>query len=111
MRWACSTSDGAGIVRNYQGFAHEGIKSAVDRIMFISDRISYIILRGLWCDIIVLNVRAPREDKINDVKVRFYENLLELVFDKFLKYHKISVENFNIKVKKLFSNQQLGMRV
>jgi hypothetical protein len=34
---------------------------------------SYIILRGRWCDIIVLNVHVPTEDKIDDVKVRFYE--------------------------------------
>jgi hypothetical protein len=41
---------------------------------------SYIILRGLWCDNIVLNVHAPTEDKIDDVKDRFYEEQ-ERVFD------------------------------
>jgi hypothetical protein len=34
---------------------------------------SYIILRGLWCDIIVLNVHAPTEDNIDDKKVSFYK--------------------------------------
>jgi hypothetical protein len=34
---------------------------------------SYIILRGHWCDIIVLNVHAPTEDKTDDLKNRFYE--------------------------------------
>jgi hypothetical protein len=29
---------------------------------------SYIILRGRWCHIIVLNVHAPTEDKTDDVK-------------------------------------------
>jgi hypothetical protein len=29
---------------------------------------SYIILRGCWYYIIVLNVHAPTEDKIDDVK-------------------------------------------
>jgi hypothetical protein len=29
---------------------------------------SYIILRGHWCDIIVLNVHAPTQDKIDDIK-------------------------------------------
>jgi hypothetical protein len=43
---------------------------------------SYIILRGRWCHIIVLNVHAPAEDKNNDVKDSFYEEL-ERVFDKF----------------------------
>jgi hypothetical protein len=54
------------------------------RVQFVSDRMSYIILRGRWCDIFVLNVHAPTEDKIYDVKDRFYEEL-EQVFDKFLK--------------------------
>jgi hypothetical protein len=44
--------------------------------------IGYIIQRGHWCHIIVLNVHAPIEDKIDDVKNSFYEEL-ELVFNKF----------------------------
>jgi hypothetical protein len=59
---------------------------------------SYIILRGCWCDIIVLNVHAPREDKIDDIKDRFHEEL-EQVFDKFRKHPlKISLGDFNAKV-------------
>jgi hypothetical protein len=46
---------------------------------------SYIILRGHWCDIIVLNVHAPTEDKMDD-KDRFYEEL-EQVFYNFSKLH------------------------
>jgi hypothetical protein len=46
----------------------------------------YIILRGCWCDIIVLNVHAPTGDKTDDIKDRFYEEL-EYVFNKFLKYY------------------------
>jgi hypothetical protein len=45
---------------------------------------SYIILRVRWWDIIVLNVHAPTEDKIDDMKDSFYEEL-ERVFDKFPK--------------------------
>jgi hypothetical protein len=40
---------------------------------------SYIILRGRWCDT-VLNVHAPTEDKIDDVKDRFYDKT-ECEFD------------------------------
>jgi hypothetical protein len=47
---------------------------------------SYIILRGRWCNIIVLTAHAPTEDKIDDIKDRFYEEL-EQVFDKCPKYH------------------------
>jgi hypothetical protein len=55
---------------------------------------SYIILRGRWCHIIVLNVHAPTDD----VKDSFYEEV-ERVFDKFPKYHiKILLGDFNTKV-------------
>jgi hypothetical protein len=67
-------------------FVHKKIISAVKRVEFVSDRMSYIILRGLWCHIIVLNVHSPTEDKTDDVKDSFYEEL-ERVFDKFPKYH------------------------
>jgi hypothetical protein len=36
---------------------------------------AYIILRGRWCDVIFLNVHAPTEDKILDVKDSFDEIL------------------------------------
>jgi hypothetical protein len=56
---------------------------------------SYTILRGCWRHIIVLNVHAPTEDKIDGVKDNLYEEL-ECVFDKFPKYHmKISFLDFN----------------
>jgi hypothetical protein len=58
---------------------------------------SYIILRGRWCLIIVLNIHAPTEDKTDDVKDSFYEKL-ESVFDKFPKYHmKSLLGDFNAK--------------
>jgi hypothetical protein len=50
-----------------------------------------------WCDI-VLKVRAPTEDKIDDKKDSFYEEL-ERVFDKFPKYEtKILLGDFTAKV-------------
>jgi hypothetical protein len=59
---------------------------------------SYITLRGHWCDIIVLIVRAPTEDKCDDMKDSFYEEL-EGVFDQFPKYHmKILKGDSNAKV-------------
>jgi hypothetical protein len=54
---------------------HKRIVSAVKRVQFVSDRMSYIILRGGWCHIIVLNVHAPTEYKTDDVKDSFYEEL------------------------------------
>jgi exonuclease III len=59
---------------------------------------SSIMLRGRWCDIIVLKVHAPTQDKTDDMKDRFYEEL-EHVFDKFPKHHmKILLGDCNIKV-------------
>jgi hypothetical protein len=63
-------------------YVHKRIISASKRVEFVSDRMSYIILRGRWCDIIILNVCASKEDKIDDIKDRFCEEL-EHVFDKF----------------------------
>jgi hypothetical protein len=78
-------------------FVHKRIISAVQRVEFVSDRMSYIILRGHNCDIIVLNGHAPTEDEIDDVKDKFNKEL-EREFDKFLKYHKkILLGNFNAK--------------
>jgi hypothetical protein len=77
---------------------YKRIISAVKRVEFVSDRMSYIILRGCWCHIIVLNVNAPTEDKTDDLKGNFYEEL-ERVFNKFPKYHmKIMLGDFNAKV-------------
>jgi hypothetical protein len=42
---------------------------------------SYIILRGRWCHIIVLNVHAPAEDETDDVKDSFYAELKILLGD------------------------------
>jgi hypothetical protein len=42
----------------------------------------YIILRGSWCDTVLLNVHAPTENKIGDVKERFYKEL-EHIFNRF----------------------------
>jgi hypothetical protein len=60
----------------------------------------YIILRGCWSNIIVLNVHSPTENKIDDMKDSFYEDL-EHVFDKFPKFHiKMLLGDFNAKVGK-----------
>ena len=58
---------------------------------------SYIVLRRRWCNIIVLNVYAPSEEKSDDSKDSFYKEL-EQVFDNFPMYHmKIILGDFNAK--------------
>jgi exonuclease III len=79
---------------------HKRIIFAVKRAESVRDRMSYIILRGRWCHIIVLNVHTPTQDKTDDVKDSFYKEL-EHVFDKFPKYQmKILLGDFNAKVGK-----------
>jgi len=60
-------------------FVHHRIVSAVKRVGFVSYRVSHIVLRGRWCNIIVLNVHAPSEKKSGDSKDSFYKEL-EQVF-------------------------------
>ena len=47
--------------------------SAVKRAKFVSSRLSYIVMRGSWCNTIILNVRAPSEEKSDDSKESFCE--------------------------------------
>jgi hypothetical protein len=76
---------------------HNKTISAVKRAEFVSDRMSYITLKGRWCDIIAQNVHAPTEDNDNDIGDSFYEEL-EQVFDQFHRYHmKILLADFNAK--------------
>jgi hypothetical protein len=92
---------GQGNGDHHQGtglFVYKRTVSAARRVEFISDRMSYIILRGRRCNIIVLNVHAPCEDKGDDVKDSFYEDLGR-VFDQFPGYDmKILSSDFNANV-------------
>jgi hypothetical protein len=57
-----------------------------------------MILRGGWCEIIVLNVHTSAEVKIDYIKDSFCEEL-ERVFDEFPKYHmKILLGEFSVRV-------------
>jgi endonuclease/exonuclease/phosphatase family metal-dependent hydrolase len=79
-------------------FIHKRIVSTVRRLEFINDRMLYIILRGRWCNNIVLNVHAPCENKRDDVNDSFYEEL-GCVFNQFPRYDmKILLGDFNAKV-------------
>jgi hypothetical protein len=67
-------------------FVHHRLVSAVKIVKFVSDKVSYIVLRSCRCNIIVLNVHASSEEKTSDPKDSFYEKLEE-AFDHFRKYH------------------------
>jgi len=56
------------------------------------------VLKGHWHNITVVNVHAPSEEKSDESKDSFYEEL-EQVFDHFPKYHmKMLLGDFNAKV-------------
>jgi hypothetical protein len=78
--------------------------SAVKRAEFVTHNAE----RSLVC----YHVLAPVQDKINDIKDNFYEEV-ERVFDKFPKYHvKILFGDFNAKAgRKDICSQQLGVKV
>ena len=48
---------------------------------------SYTVLRGRWFNIIVLNVHTPSEEKSDDSKDSFYEELDQVFLNHFPKYH------------------------
>jgi exonuclease III len=78
-------------------FVHKKIISAVSRVEFVSDMMSYIILRGRWCNIIVVNVLALCGDTSDDIKDS-YEGLGRII-DQLPRYDmKILLGDFNAKV-------------
>jgi len=79
-------------------FVLHTIVSSVKTVELVSDRMSYIVLRGRWCNIIVLNVDEPCAEKSDDSKDSFCEEL-EKAFDHLPMYHKkILLGYFNAKV-------------
>ena len=55
-------------------FVHQRVASTVKRVEFVSDRMLHILLRGCWYNIIILNVHAPSEEKIDDLNNSFMRN-------------------------------------
>ena len=79
-------------------FVHHRIVSEVKRVEFVSDGVSYVVLRGFSCNIIVLNGKAPGEVKSYDSRDNFYEEL-EQVFEHFPNNQmKALLGDFNAKV-------------
>jgi hypothetical protein len=54
---------------------HHRIVSAVKRVEYFSDRVSYIVLRGCWCNIFIMNVHTPSEKKGDVSQDSVYQEL------------------------------------
>jgi len=61
-------------------FVHHRIVSAVMRVQRVRDWMSYIVLSGHWCNIIVLNGHATSEEKSDNSKDSFYEELEQVFY-------------------------------
>ena len=93
-------------------FVQHRIVSAVKRVEFLGARMSYIVLRGRWCNVVVLNTHAPIEDKSDDTKDSLGKELQQ-VFHHFLIYHTkfcLDILKQNLG-KRILSNRQFGMTV
>jgi len=55
-------------------FVHYRTVSAVKRVEFVSDRVSYIFLRDRWCSIVFLNVLHQVRRKVMIQKTVFMRN-------------------------------------
>jgi hypothetical protein len=67
-------------------FLHKRTTTAFKRAEFVINSICFIKIIVCWCDIIVLNVHLPTEDKTNAMKDSFHLEP-ECVFDKYPKSH------------------------
>jgi hypothetical protein len=72
-----------------QFFVHQTIASGVKRVEFVSDRVPYMVLRGRWYNFVVLDVHAPSEEKSDESKNSFYEELEQV----FLSVPQVPYEN------------------
>jgi hypothetical protein len=55
-------------------FLHHRIVSAVKKVGFVSDRISYIVLKGRWYNIILVNLHAQAKRKVKSYNTDFMKN-------------------------------------
>jgi hypothetical protein len=55
-------------------FVHRRVVSAVKTVEFLSDRTSYMVLRGRWCNNVILNVFASSKEKVIIQKRIFMQN-------------------------------------
>ena len=78
-------------------FTHHRIILTVQWVEFVSHRMSYIILRGCWCDTTALGVQTPTQDESDKLKDSFCQKLQQVI-DHFPTYHTKIMLNFHAKL-------------
>lgn len=79
---------------------HKSLRQTVLKFDPISDRICKLRLRGKYRKISIVNVHAPTNDKTDEIKEKFYENLREII-SSIPKYDiKLVIGDFNAKIGK-----------
>ncbi|EFN64073.1 Craniofacial development protein 2, partial [Camponotus floridanus] len=76
------------------------ILSAVKNVKFINERLGLLVVQGRWYKIAIINGHAPTEDKDDEIKDGFYEELERLVDQLPNDYMKIVLGDFNAKIGK-----------
>jgi hypothetical protein len=83
VRWDKGGTTGAGDYTFFYGkgnenhqlgtefFVRHGIVPAVKKVEYVSDWMSYTVLKVRWCNIMILNAHAPTEEKNDDSKESF----------------------------------------
>jgi hypothetical protein len=119
VKWDKGSTVRAGVYNVFCGKRNENLQLGtefvvhhriVKRVEFVSDSVSHIVLRGRWCNIIVLNVHAPSEEKVISQKTVFTGNQSRFFFYHFPKYYmKILLTDFNEEVgREIIFNPTIG---
>ena len=84
VRWDTGKAEDYNFFKGKGNENHQLGTTTVKRVEFVSERMTYIALRGRWCNNIIQNVHAPSEEKSDDSKDSFYEELQQVFFVIFL---------------------------
>jgi hypothetical protein len=86
VRWGKGDSEPADVYTHFSGngnanhylgigfFIHQGIRSIIRGVEFVSNMMLNIIQGGHWCDVIILSMHAPTENKNDDKRTSFTNN-------------------------------------
>ncbi|XP_026827597.1 craniofacial development protein 2-like [Ooceraea biroi] len=81
-------------------FINNKISSAIRNIRFVNERLGLLVVQGRWYKIAIINAYAPTEDKEDEIKDGFYDELEHIIDQLPSDYMKIVLGDFNAKIGK-----------